>query len=491
MVLLLAFSFFIRLWPILGNYFYFTIDQGRDAVFARDILQGHIFLLGPEAGLNLHHGVFWYYILAIFYKLFGGSPYGAVFFLILLNCLAIFLAVKFLERLGKKDIAYPCGFLLSILLPFYETSRYAFNPFLLPFLAILFIFSLCVVSEGKSLYILLAAASLGMVIHSNVTPFVPFFITFVLFSVWFRFQKKITFGDFIGALLIIFFFFFPHILSELSTNFSQTHGFLEAIKGQGSSLHMSTQGQFSSVLWIFYKMIGEVAFPQMPSVGVVIILIALLLFLTKKRNLPPFVFYTITLFLVSFIWFGINKGLESWHLIYLPPILLISFCLLWETLSRKMVIFMIIFMAISQLLYTDFRLRDYMSDRRDGGFLHNQIAVLDWIYQKSKGKGFFLYTYVPSVYDYHYQYLVFWYGLKRFGYVPCEYSTYPGTDASSYVPDSGDYQKPVKKCTNLRFLIMEKAVVPSLEDIWYKDITKGTTRLDRARIGDVEVEMRD
>ena len=51
-VFILTFAFLIRAVPILNNHFYFTIDQGRDTLYIRDILQGNPKFLGPVTDIS-------------------------------------------------------------------------------------------------------------------------------------------------------------------------------------------------------------------------------------------------------------------------------------------------------------------------------------------------------------------------------------------------------------------------------------------------------
>lgn len=129
--LILLISLGLRIWPLLSNSFYFTVDQGRDAVYVREILQhGTIFTKGPEATIRgIFTGPGWYYWLAPGYFLAGGQPVGGIISLIIIN-LVVLGAVMRMKGLKV-------GLMLACFWPFYEASRYAFNPFLLVSLAII------------------------------------------------------------------------------------------------------------------------------------------------------------------------------------------------------------------------------------------------------------------------------------------------------------------------------------------------------------------
>jgi len=53
------------------------------------------------------------------------------------------------------------------------------------------------------------------------------------------------------------------------------------------------------------------------------------------------------------------------------------------------------------------------------------LKTIDWAYENSHGDGFKAYNYVPEVYDYPYVYAYWWYGIKKYGYMPAEVSYGP------------------------------------------------------------------
>src|SRR5258708_5599402 len=80
-------SFVFHIFALHNNHFYFTVDEGRDAVYTREIINYHkIITQGPETSVR---GIFtlplWYYFISLGYLVFNGNPYGAIFLIILLN----------------------------------------------------------------------------------------------------------------------------------------------------------------------------------------------------------------------------------------------------------------------------------------------------------------------------------------------------------------------------------------------------------------------
>lgn len=123
--LILLTSLVIRIAPLWGNNFYFTVDQGRDAVYVREILaHGTFFSKGPESTIRgIFTGPGWYYWLAPGYFLAQGHPVGGIISLIIVNLVVM---GALMRMKGLKT-----GLVLLFFWPWYDATRYAFNPFLL------------------------------------------------------------------------------------------------------------------------------------------------------------------------------------------------------------------------------------------------------------------------------------------------------------------------------------------------------------------------
>jgi len=493
-LILFIFSFLIRFLPIFGNNFYFTVDQGRDAVFARDILHGNFPLVGPVTDIEgVYHGVFWYYLNALFYFIFGGHPIGSVLFLITLNSFLIVAIYFFLKKEIGTLVSFIACLLLSVLISFYETSRYAFNPFLLPSITFLFLYSLVKMKENPK-YTLLSAISVGLVFHSEIVLFPLFVLMFLSVGLYSLRKKTLQIGNFFLGIFLIFVFLLPLFLYEFTSGFSQTNSFLNHVGSSESIFKISLPQRFFVTIGYLTKLVGEVMLPPLPLVGFFIYLLINTLYLFKNRFKRSFIFQFVTcgnlLLFFSIIWFSLNKGFRSWHLAFLSVPIFVSLVISLSTLPKKIFTGLIIILFLLQSFYLGNRIIDYRSENEGAGILKNQLEVLDWIYQKAENSGFTVYTYVPSVYDFHYQYLIYWYGLGKYKYLPCEYSTYPGIDASAYIPHSKIYQEPKKSCTTKRFLIMEPTASENLRKVWYEGASKDTEFVDKKTVNKIIIEER-
>ena len=109
----------------------------------------------------------------------------------------------------------------------------------------------------------------------------------------------------------------------------------------------------------------------------------------------------------------------------------------------------------------------------DKSNLRNELEAIDFVYQKANGQGFKAFNYIPSVYDFPYQYLYWWYGLNKYGYQPT---------VSSYLENVPEYiQNNTAFITNKKslaanyptFLIIETdSEMPIRQYAWLGNFTK-------------------
>jgi hypothetical protein len=92
--------------------------------------------------------------------------------------------------------------------------------------------------------------------------------------------------------------------------------------------------------------------------------------------------------------------------------------------------------------------------RDDPANLRVRSAVIDKIYRESASKGMSVYTFAPYVYDYPYQYLIWWQAKTKYGYRPEKY--YYLDNQPAYVPakEKADTLVPSRKA-EATYLIIE------------------------------------
>lgn len=467
------------------------MDQGNDAVHVREILERkQILLRGPETGVKgVYHGSLWYYFISIGFVVFNGHPVGSVFMLVILNIALLAITMYKIKERVSYETALVVGAGLLVFWRFYDVSRYGFNPFPLVFLSIILIFFLIDFLEGKRNYFVFAAIPVGFAYHCEAAAAVAFTIFYLLFGIWAIIKKRLDLKTLFIALSVLAVFFIPRIISEIQTDFSQSK-VLRREFTEPAGIFSETKYQF--VFKKFKEIINSRILPQVNEVGLPFLAVTLLLFLTRpKKNqfTKRFTYLSLILVVISWIWFGSNKGWQTWHTIYISPLIYTSILLMLLSI-RKFLAYVIL--AIILLLQLYHFKTEYLQNYRqsnDPSILKNELGAIDWIYKNSDSKGFYVYSYLPSVYDYPYQYLFWWFGRKNYGYVPCEYSTFPNSP-SIFVPGYKYYQDPKRECSDFRFLIVEPDKNQLLRDRWLEQVRRNSELLDSTTIGDIKIEKR-
>lgn len=496
----------IRLIPVRNNNFYFTMDQGDDAVHVREIIYRHkIALIGPETGIaGFHHGPLWYYFIAPGYLIFSGHPAGAVFMLILLNVALTAIIIIKISRHVSKPIGLLVGASLQFFWWFYDTSRYGFNPFPTVFLSIVLIFLLSDFLQEKKRSLLsltinsyvLAAIPVGLTFNSEAAAAVAFSALWLTIGIWGFITKRLTVHLAAISLLMLAIFFIPRTISEIQTGFSQSKVLRrEFVNPNG----IFSQTRYKFISLKFTEILTKKIVPVSDKIGAIILLVSFILFWkldAKNHFVKHFTYLSLVLFAISWAWFGSNKGWQVWHTVYMRPLLFISILLMLANIIKvspisvkRFALFLLTAILVSQFLFFKDRYLKFAKTSADPSILTNELAAVDWVYQEAQGQGFYVYSYLPSVYDYPYQYLFWWRGTKKYGYVPCEYSTFPNIP-DFFIPGLKYYQSPQRSCTNLRFLIIEPDKNQNNRQVWLNQVRKDTTLLKEATFGTISVEKR-
>lgn len=151
---------FLRLYKI-ADYMTFLGDEGRDVLVARNILMGHLTLLGPRASAgDFFTGPIYYYFMAPFLWLFHYDPVGPAVMIALLGIITVFLTYY----LGKKFFGVKAGLMAAALYAVsplvISYSRSSWNPNPMPFFSLIILLLLYNGIKNKSWKYFLGAAFL-------------------------------------------------------------------------------------------------------------------------------------------------------------------------------------------------------------------------------------------------------------------------------------------------------------------------------------------
>jgi len=134
---------FLRLYRI-ADYMTFLGDEGRDVIIVRRLLvEGHPPLIGPGTSIgNMYLGPLYYYMMAPALLIAGFSPVGPAIQIAVLGVITIFFVWFVARKWFGKYAAFIAASLYAIAPTIIVFSRSSWNPNIMPFFALLCIYSL-------------------------------------------------------------------------------------------------------------------------------------------------------------------------------------------------------------------------------------------------------------------------------------------------------------------------------------------------------------
>ncbi len=418
--------------------------------------------------------------------------------MVLINALVLALVYNFCQKFVSPPFSFLITLSLLITNQFWFASQYSLNPHILPILTFGLVISLLRAYQGRKQGLIVASICTGLVLHSELA-FIPIALITLIFSTILIIKKnKYPYKVLIKPTLILLFFSLPHLISEIIHNFLQIKSVIRAIQEPtgiiGTASYLT---RLSFISQEFITLFSQLFIPQNKVLGIIIILISLFILIwgiqQKKFNKSYIFILKITLLIIilSLLWFSLSKEFLPWHMLGVYPLVLIISLIGLVLVRNKLAVIIFSLITLSQVINFITIYSNQLTISTDQGILANKIKTVDWIYQQADNQGFYLYTYINYVYDYSYQYTIWWQGTTKYQYLPCEYSTYPGTSSSLYFSPIKYYQQPQKQCTNTRFLIIEPTKDKQGFNTWYQGITENTTLLQTTNIGNITVEKRE
>lgn len=469
-ILALVVSTFIKFRAVTNFNFAFTIDQGRDLVDVRHMVENFSpRLIGPTTSIN---GVFlgpsYYYLISLPYWFSSGNPAS----ILMWQTIIFQLSVVFLWLVLKKKnetLATISGLLLLLSPVGFYTARYFWNANFMPAFAILYLATLYKVltEEDDIKWVLILGLVSGVSLQIEAAfgiLFFPFAFICLLFKP--KLLKTVLYLS-LGFVLTLI----PQLIFEVRHNFIMTHTLINGLSGQSGILgeKMSFGDKFFQRQEIYKSGIRESShipfeYLRLLYAGSIIYIFS---FASSKifndKRIKIYYFVPVIFLVFSFLFYlGFSQLIKTWYTLSLPVffIMLLSvfLSLVWEGNGYKrliaFLILMYMFVCVSNthLPY----LKNTSIPSTDPSNLSNQLSVIDLIYKNANGRAFKVYSYLPSVYDYTYQYLFWWYGKTHFNYMPSDLAYLP--NEPEYIEDRISFLSPSKefKETDMTYLIVEK-----------------------------------
>ncbi|KKU33870.1 MAG: hypothetical protein UX47_C0001G0153 [Candidatus Collierbacteria bacterium GW2011_GWA2_46_26] len=518
LLVILTASSVLKVLEVSRYNFPFTTDQGRDMVDMRHMVVTHTpRLVGPTTSINgVLLGPFWYYFNIIPFVTGGGDPSYIVYWQILWYQLSV-VALWYVLKKNHPSLAILVSVLLLLMPTGFNTARYFWNANSMVFFTIFyfasFLWSLVAYksetlhaslrggiptwqSHTTKLFMLGLISGLAMQIEAAFgILFFPFAFLYFVISSWPRGMAwwksiKIIFKQTLPLVAGFGLTLLPQILFELKHGFIMTKILFGEFSGQGTMLgEKITFAEKLAQRWEHFQLLILRSTHLPPNYVPYLYLSALALFLylyvtSKKSKSEAIKLWCISYWFILFaavFYLLFPQKLKEWYTLGLSvPLVLFLGCLLSYLWERKSVILKtLIIVLMSMTVYYSLKSQwDYTRDvafkpSDDRSNMRNEIAALDWVYQNAEGQGFKVYSYLPSVYDYPYNHLFWWYGNHKYGYEPVE---------TAYLPGQPEYIRDVDKIwTNKRelgsqelvFLIIEEDMdMPKRTEAWLGNFSK-------------------
>lgn len=468
-------AIFIRIAPTIHHQIFFWFDQGLDTILVKQLVVDHkIILVSRYSGLaGVLMGPLWTWLQAIPFALSGGNPTANVIFFSLIATFGYLAIYRFLVPISKPAATFSfIGAVFSPILIAYSSLVSSPNP--LSFLFIFYIWFLYrIVVDEKTIFWLplLFITALFFQLEIGFALFtIPAILTVILiFKQW----RLLWHRHLLLGLLLFGITFLPQILFDLRHNFIISRGILTIFSGKSSlyGVHDSLPVRFIERAKSFREDFVLMALYIQPTILAFIVFLLSVLgwLLAYKKKLSRYlsIFKLSAAVIATFyIGFSIYPGpLWTWYRAGLPVLYIIflmsGLAVLWENVkySKPILIVLLTVFIFQGANITQFTARVKGEPIQDNAILENQEKALDFVYQQAAGEPFSYFAYTPPVYDYIWQYNFWWYGQKKYGYLPKNWQM------SIPLLGIGQQSKPPKADEGLFFLIIE----PNKERPWEPD----------------------
>lgn len=220
---------YLRLWRI-SEYMTFLGDEGRDVlVVKRMIVEHDITFLGPTASVGgFFLGPIYYYFMTPFLWLWRLDPAGPAVMVALFGIATIYLVFK----VGKEFFSELAGIIAAALYALsplvIAQSRSSWNPNIVPFFSILYIYALWKSSQtNKLIWYLIAGLSIGigLQLHYLFIFLIPIGLVYLLIYKWrisiWKYYTTLLGGAVLGI--------FPFLAFEVKNRFPNTQTIIRFI----------------------------------------------------------------------------------------------------------------------------------------------------------------------------------------------------------------------------------------------------------------------
>lgn len=419
-----------RAIEVLNHNYLFGYDQGEHLLQAKKIIfDKRPVLIGAEVGgqRGFFQGPGWYYLLAFSIMFSNGDPFAAMILMFLLGIGTVLFAFYLVRKIFNEKTAFVVALLIAISPLIIIQSRFIWPPFPVSFLTVFLLFFLFKVLQKKQMYLPFLSFTLGLITHFETAAAATLFMNLLFFSPILLLKKLVSFRILILSVITLLITQLPLIIFDIRHDFLNLKGILSILV---SSTSKTPYTEVFHNRWNVFKdnfigtfPSGNILWPFLLT----IIIFGVFNYVRNKENsfaqksFVSFLFISpITLFII-FIKYG--AFMWSWWILEISIFYCFLFGIVFVYLLQKKFFAVIIIgiFSIFIISYISQTIKFYKNDFNDYGGVHKingKLQALDYIYNDAHGQPFNVMVFTPPIYTYAYDYLFWWYGGKKYHFIP-------------------------------------------------------------------------
>lgn len=356
--IILLIGAFFRFYRI-SEYMTFLGDEGRDVLVVKRMIVDHKFtLLGPITSVgSMYMGPIYYYFMAPFLWLWNFNPVGTAVMVALFAVATIYLIYKVGSEFIHPSVGIIASFFYSISPLAITSGRSSWNPNVVPFFAVLIIYSLLKIMTKKEYnWFIITGLSLGVLLQLH---YVTFIFLPIIFACLVLIRFKIPIKYYAAGFLALISSYSPFLLFELRHQFVNTQAVVRFVLQQSSATKTPFIVQFWNTtndvfIRLFWRLI-TLESAELSKLFIAVLLVTIVLhvrnYLKKKEDKVTLSVILIWL-IVGVVAFGIYRGVIYDY--YFGSLFAVVFILtglmlftLWRYSAVTKVLAVVIFFVIS------------------------------------------------------------------------------------------------------------------------------------------------
>ena len=428
----------LRAQEAISRNFLFLLDQGRDMMAVKGILYDHhLTLIGPSTSLRgIFQGPLWYYLLAFSTGIFGGNPWGGILLMLAISISVLVVVYFWTKKLFGEKAAIVTLFLFAVSSEAAAAATYTWNPHPMWLLMVIYIFTFYSTIYKSNKFNVILWPVIGLMFHFQTA--LGVFILLASLIYVFLFERKIVLNrNFIIGIGLFLLTFLPQIIFDIRHDFLMSRSALSLLTGSERGLFVGGEksgylglikNHFDSLYGNFRSAFINDGFAKyLPNLFIVVILSSILLILKKTsvflKKESEFILIIVKLLLIIILLtFVYPFPLRYWFLTGFQSFYLITLGLILSKFLNNRLGKLVIFSIFTVLTFYSLQRINvlYFHPPNDGGAekIKGKLSAIDYVYKDVKEKPFGLLVFTPAVYTDAYDYLIWWYGKEKYGYIP-------------------------------------------------------------------------